>query len=613
MDRQCLRSLEAKPGIHPYFRDLDPQATALLVEVRADSRQELQSEVAEVLDVLAACQLSAPASFIDDPTESKRLWEIRKGLYPSLGQARPPGTTIIIEDVAFPLERLADAAVDLRRLLEEYGYQQAVIFGHALQGNLHFVFCTDFTQPEEVLRYEAFLDAAATLVASKYDGSLKAEHGTGRNMAPFVEREWGAEAVGIMREIKQIFDPNHLLNPGVILNPDPRAHVSQLKDMPRSHSVIEKCTECGFCERSCPSKNLTLSPRQRIAVWREISRLTATGEDRRRLAALRKGFDYQGNETCAGDGLCATLCPVGIDTGRFIRSLRELDHSSREEFLAKLVAKNFGAVLSSAAAVLRAVGVAHALLGTSTMYRLSGALRALSGNRFPEWNPTLPGPPPRPPRRSGNHGAERAIYFPSCVSRLFGVTPNGPYADSQTQVIERLLSKAGYEVSYPEALATLCCGMSFSSKGYASVGEAKRQQALTALAEASEDGRHPIVLDTSPCAQALRTNQQGSGLPIFDLPEFLLGSVVPRLKVERKRGTVAVHVPCSLTRTGQQSELIKLAQLYAEKVCLSPAPSCCGFAGDKGFTTPELCASALISLQPSLARLPSRLFKQPHL
>ncbi len=130
------------------------------------------------------------------------------------------GTTVVIEDVAFPVPRLAEATLDLQRLLAAHGYSDAIIFGHALEGNLHFVFTQDFNVSAEVERYRVFMDELCHMVVKKYDGSLKAEHGTGRNIAPFVELEWGADAYRLMRGIKRLFDPTDLLNPGVILNDD---------------------------------------------------------------------------------------------------------------------------------------------------------------------------------------------------------------------------------------------------------------------------------------------------------------------------------------------------------------------------------------------------------
>ena len=89
-----------------------------------------------------------------------------------------------------------------------------------------------------------------------------------------------------MRRIKQIFDPQNLFNPGVLLNEDARIHLKNLKPLYQAHDLIDRCIECGFCENSCVSRDLTLSPRQRIAVFREISHLSRTGEEPHRLAQL---------------------------------------------------------------------------------------------------------------------------------------------------------------------------------------------------------------------------------------------------------------------------------------------------------------------------------------
>ena len=157
-----------------------------------------------------------------------------KGLFPSVGAMRKTGTTVIIEDVAFPVQSLAEATLDLQNLLKKFRYDEAVIFGHALEGNLHFVFTQDFNTQEEIDRYAGLMSEVSDLVVNKYDGSLKAEHGTGRNMAPFVEMEWGKEAYKLMKEIKQIFDPLNILNPGVILNSDKEVHLKEPETDSRS-------------------------------------------------------------------------------------------------------------------------------------------------------------------------------------------------------------------------------------------------------------------------------------------------------------------------------------------------------------------------------------------
>ena len=146
----------------------------------------------------------------------------------------------------------------------------------------------NFMLPGAIEKFDVFNRELAELVSVRYGGSLKAEHGTGRAIAPFVEAEWGTKAYVLMHKIKAIFDPEGLLNPGVLLNPDPDIHIKSLKLMPLADPVIDLCIECGFCEPACPATHLTLSPRQRIAVTRERARLRQTGEDDARLQDARR-------------------------------------------------------------------------------------------------------------------------------------------------------------------------------------------------------------------------------------------------------------------------------------------------------------------------------------
>ncbi|WP_460890861.1 FAD-binding and (Fe-S)-binding domain-containing protein, partial [Ramlibacter alkalitolerans] len=320
LDRASLRSVQDKPGMPAVMRTLGDDAAALLVEVRAQTAPALQLRMDAALGVLAPLPTLEPAQFSTDPAVCESYWKVRKGTFPSVGAMRRTGTTVIIEDVAFPVESLAAATLDLQDAMRRHGYDEGIIFGHALEGNLHFVFTQDFSDAAEIERYARFMEDVCTLVVDKYDGSLKAEHGTGRNMAPFVEREWGPQATQLMRRIKALFDPGTLLNPGVIIDDDPQAHLKNLKPMPAAEEMVDRCIECGFCEPLCPSHKLTLSPRQRITSWRERSRLHAAGES---TAEIDTAFGPLGLDTCAGCGLCATACPVGIDTGSLVRLLRE--------------------------------------------------------------------------------------------------------------------------------------------------------------------------------------------------------------------------------------------------------------------------------------------------
>ncbi|MCR6631947.1 MAG: FAD-binding oxidoreductase [Magnetospirillum sp.] len=574
MDRPALKSVEDKPGMPAEIVGVADGVTALLVETRAESADGLEANIKAIEAVLAGfATLHAPA-FTADADEYGKLWKIRKGLFPAVGAVRKTGTTVIIEDVAFKIPDLAQAMLDLQALFAKHGYAEAIIFGHALDGNVHFVFTQDFGDRAEVERYAAFMDDVCHLVVDKYDGSLKAEHGTGRNMAPFVEMEWGRDATALMWRIKQLLDPAGLLNPGVILDDDPYAHLWNLKALPPADPLVDTCIECGFCERMCPSHGMTLSPRQRITGWREISRLAAAGQDAERERALRELYDYQGLETCAACGLCATACPVGIETGLLTKALRGHKLTGVQKLVGGLTAKHYGTTMAAARAALVAGRVA----------------KAVTGGLFPKVHASLPHPG-KVPAASTQAGTE-VVYMPSCATRTLGPAWEAPEQDSVPERMTALLEKAGFKVIFPDNLGNLCCGQSFESKGMNDLADAKSAEMERALLAASDNGRIPVLMDASACSLRMK-RVLDKRLAVHDSIEFLHDQVLPRLEVTKETRPVLVHLNCSARRMGLDGKMVALAKACAETVVVPDGVGCCGFAGDKGFTTPELNDHAL--------------------
>jgi D-lactate dehydrogenase len=526
------------------------------------------------------------------------MWNVRKGIFPAIGAMRPVGTTVIIEDVAFPVDRLAAATLELQRCCV-IGYPQAVVYGHALDGNLHFVFTQDFGRAEEVERYRRLMDAVCDLVVQRYDGSLKAEHGTGRNMAPFVEREWGAPATAVMRRIKALFDPQGLLNPGVILNPDPQVHLKNLKPLPATNSFVDPCIECGFCEPKCPSRGLTLSPRQRIVGWREIARLQAGGQSDTSLAEMHALYDHHGIETCAACGLCATACPVHIETGVLIKSLRARRAGPLARKVADTAARHYGALTTGVRLGLGLADVAHGVLGSALMKEGLDGLRHASGGRLPKWSPALARPVRFVPRPKAPTHADRLVYFPSCATRNMGAQRGDPQTTPLPDTAERLFDRAGFDVIYPHGMAGLCCGQPFESQGLMEAADDKARELEAALSDASDGGRWPIVFDTSPCSWRMR-KFMGARLPVLDSIEFLHDSLMPRLQFQALDESVAVHPVCSVRKMGSSDKLLALARRCSTRVVSVDEVQCCGFAGERGFNRPELNEHALRHLKAAL-------------
>ena len=599
MDRASLRSVEGKTGVPSSIRSLPDAAAGLLVEFQSadeGERSELEKLAAESVGGLKLCE---PARFTHVASEQALLWNIRAGMFPSVGSVRKTGTTVIIEDVAFPIESLADAAHGLTDLFRRHSYENAIIFGHAKDGNLHFVITQSFNNQTVIDQYKHFIDDVVELVVGRYDGALKAEHGTGRNMAPFVQTEWGPEGYQIMRRLKELADPDNLLNPGVIINPDRNAHLANLKQLPSVEPEIDKCIECGYCEPKCPSRELTLTPRQRIVVRREMARLHEAGNHSALYDDLDREFPYMALDTCATDGLCAIACPVSIDTGQLVKRFRNIRASSRAHEWAVRIARNFSLTERLLRTALRLGHATQNVIGMERMQSLTRAMKRFAGDNLSEWMPDTPYAA-RPVPKTQKVRAE-ADYFPACISRVMGRLPGEPEDRSLMEVTVDLASRAGIPVYIPHDVAGTCCGTPFSSKGLTRAHAIAINAAMERFWRWSEQGKLPIVIDTSPCTYGFRTarsyltdeNQvRFDRLRFVDAIEFVHDTLLPKLQIKTKSRSVALHPVCSVTKMGITAKLEGIARACSDEVTIPADAGCCGFAGDRGFLVPELTQAA---------------------
>lgn len=591
LDKKSLASVNDTTG---------ENLTAVLTETKAHTPEELQQYIQQIETCLQEFNTYTPVHFTDKPEEYSRYWAIRSGIFPSVGGTRKLGTTCLIEDVAFHIEDLPEATAELQALLARHGYEDACIYGHALEGNYHFILNQSFHTDEEVKRYEDLMNDVKTLVVDKYDGSLKAEHGTGRNMAPFVRYEWGDDAFELMKSVKQLFDPKNLLNPGVIFNDDPQCHIKHFKPLPLTNPKVDRCIECGFCEVNCLTCGFALSSRQRIVIQREISRLRQSGDDPQRLATLLKEYKYWGNQTCAGDGLCSMSCPMHINTGELTHDIRqaELPKGSKGYQLGDFAARHFAGIKNSLRPVLTLADTAHAVMGTTLMTSLTRGMHQTLG--IPLWTPAMPKAYHirKQLRSQITAKPDKVVYFPSCINQTMGLARKSPEEMALVDKMVSLLQKGGFEVIFPDNMDKLCCGTIWESKGMMDIADRKSKELEEALWKASEEGRYPVLCDQSPCLHRMRETIKK--MKLYEPAEFIYTFLRDRLIFAPTDEPVAIHITCSMRRMGLADTIINVAKLCSKNVFVPEEIGCCGFAGDRGFTHPEVNAYALRKLRPQL-------------
>ena len=613
--------------------------TAILTETKGITHEQLLEKIEKIQECLGAFRLYIPAEFTEDPKVYGKYWAIRSGIFPSVGGTRPVGTSCLIEDVAFPIESLPEATVRLQKLIADHGYDDACIYGHAFEGNYHFILNQSFADEHEVARYAEMMRDVAKLVVEGYDGSLKAEHGTGRNMAPFVKYEWGEKAYKVMKELKVIFDPDGLLNQGVIFNDDPDCFIKCLKPLPvldydfgkvpdgghylmdsslsTAKETIEqvkranKCIECGFCEVNCMSCGLTLSSRMRIAVQREIRYLAVTGANPDRLTTLKKQYKYYGDQTCATDGLCSTSCPMKINTGELTHLIRQMDmnDSPLGYKLGEFAANHMAGIKSGLRFVLDVAHLGHVTLGPTMM---TGIARSMNKMGLPLWTTAMPKKKRQPkpsdltqfiieksiPHKEDGDNPLKVVYFPSCINQTMGQSRHGGKIHDLVDEVIQLMAKAGYEVIFSEGMERMCCGQIWESKGMLDIADRKSAELEAALWKASEEGKYPVLCAQSPCLHRMKKVMHK--MHLYEPAEFIMKYLVQRLDFHPIDRPIALHITCSTRQMGVADDLINLAKLCSTKVYLPEGVGCCGFAGDRGFTFPELNKYGLRKLRPQI-------------
>ena len=561
---------------------------ALLIEVTAANQSQLQKQQQEVDDIIQYEQLIDAIRFTQDEDLIAQMWKMRKSALPIIGAVRPVGTAVVIEDVAVPLDKLPQLVSELQNIFKDYQYHEAVIFGHALEGNLHFVFTPRFDEEKEVRRYHRLMEAVAHLVSDKLLGSLKAEHGTGRNMAAFVKKEWGESAYQLMHDIKNLLDPKGILNPDVILSDDPEIYLKHFKITPQANSIIDPCMECGFCEPVCPTRNNSLTPRQRIALVRQVqTSSTLNKEDQGKIQAILKS---EAIDSCVTTGLCAQKCPVGIDTGAWVKAQRSKDISA----ISKSIPYSF----------------VHQSWAWKSALSLSSSIESLTKGKLSTFTKSLHQKSKRLPiylkhTPKSSHRIERThsdtnkstqhkvVYFPSCINKIMGKDPLITNSRQTSDAMLSLIRKAGFEVILADK-PNQCCGQSYISSGNFNQANRYQQQLQDYLYQLSEQGKWPIVTDMSSCSHQLHKSANPT---VLDSTEFIAQYILPNIQIQTKHQKIALHITCSSRLLNHEKILEKICYKIAHEVIIPNEVSCCGFAGNKGFSQPETNRSALKALE----------------
>ncbi len=594
MDYQSLRAVQSLENVPEFVREVPEGTSAILFQTESYSKETVDKNLAFIKEQLKDIPTAIPSLYSQDPKEYDSWWAIRKGILPIVGGQRRKGTTVITEDVCFQIEDFTKGIEMLTELFHKYDFVDGgVIFGHALSGNVHFNITPDFNDPKDTKNFGDLVKEMSERV-SGFGGSLKAEHGTGRMVAPFVEMEWGKKAYEINRRIKAIFDPERILNPDVMITDDPDVYKKNLKAQCVIDDAFTICMECGFCEKHCPSRNLTLTPRQRIALLRETKRLENEGNFT--LASeLRKGYEYFGVDTCAACSMCKGLCPLSIDTAQIALSMRRIDPPAPE--LAKKIYDNFSTTLQMCRAGVSLEGIAGSIITQKAISKITEGLHGVTGV-----TPYVPKTTPK-----ANHyklknrikptNFEKVVYFSTCANRAF--KPNQGYDDDRSlqQVVESLCNKAHIDIIYPKHIENLCCGLSFEN--YDDVHERAVKDLHDALMKASQNGKYPIVIDHSACFN--HAFKHMPDLEINDISEFLCKYVVPHLDIEKCDERVIVHKQCKIKSLNKSQYIEDLARLCTDHVFNIKSFACDGFAGQKGFFTPELNKSATKDLAGEIA------------
>jgi FAD/FMN-containing dehydrogenase/Fe-S oxidoreductase len=613
-----------------------PEGTAyLMVQFGGDSREEVDQAAQRMLDALHDTEHDPSVKFLDEPEREDELWQAREaGLGATAHVPGQPDTFEGWEDSAVGPEALGDYLRDLNKLYDDFGYGSGLmpsLYGHFGQGCVHTRIPFDLYSTEGVATYRRFMERAADLVVS-HGGSLSGEHGDGQSRGELLARMFGPDLVHAFEEVKAIFDPGNMMNPGKVVHParldqhlrlggrwEPAAPQDLFFRYPHDGGsfvqAANRCVGVGKCRQHtnqggavmCPSYQATgeeeHSTRGRARLLFEM--LNGHGDspiaDGWRSDAVRDALDL-----CLACKGCKKDCPADVDMATYKAEFLAHHWQGRQWRRPRSdLALGWLPVMATLVSRLRLAGIVNAVTHTPGLHRAA----ALAGGVEPREVPLFAGTTlqrwyaDRGPRGDGRLGT--VLLWPDTFSNHLH-----PHVG---QAAVEVLEAAGWRVEIPDG--PLCCGLTWISTGQLATGKRVLARTVGALADHVRSGG--LVVGLEPSCTAVFRADAAELFPddqdvlrlrdhVVTLAE-LLTEHTPGWQPPVLRRQVLAQVHChqhAVMGWDADASLLETAGAQAEHL----ESGCCGLAGNFGFQpghaqVSEACAERV--LLPRLREAPA--------
>ncbi len=589
LDRTFVQVIrEADPGVGASL----PAGTEaiLIVELDGDDPREVQTRMTALAERLtSAPPLATEVRRGMRPEDAARIWAVRKAASPIL--SRREGTrrnTRFIEDAAVRPEQMAEFVGRLRTLLSKHGLA-AAIFGHAGDCNLHCNPMLNQKDPRDLRLMETVAEEFVDMVIGM-GGSLSGEHGDGRLRTPFLRRAYGG-LVDVFGEVKALFDPDRLLNPGIIVHDGSYRLTDHLRygdgyrlvatstpiDDAAWQKEIEKCHGCGACRNYCPVAVETGDEAASARAKANLLRAVITG---RLDPGLVASAEFKGiMDLCVNCRLCHSECPTAIDIPGMAIMAKEIYVRARGKGVTDRLLTSPGPMLrlgtllapvANAALRLRAArGLMEALTGIAAKRRMQPFAAQPLEARLPSVDPE----------------GRKVAYFHGCFGGYQDVEEEGRAA-------VELLQHLGCSVAIPPQE---CCGIAAITYGHLDDVRSAAERNVATLLDCARRG-YEVLYSAPSCGLALVEDYPRLlGTPqsevlarhIRDIHEYVLdilqGDAALRARLRPVPLRITYHNPCHLQARGMGGEVVSLLRLVpGVEVVPIGEDHCCGIAGTFG-------------------------------